>query len=211
MLLNKSHHALILPIALCLVSCSAGRNLTSQTRNREEIRTLAEEVGRLEESILSIRTEIRKLSLESVRKAEHSETEDVETVTETFDTSKPTDPATGTPPLQSRTTERRGNRRESTANEYTQTTSTVRTENLDTSRTVMESERLEVVESEAESAEDIRTESQKKGLSWGQKTLMYAGIAALLYLAVRLLLPGFSGVLSQFKQRLKSILKWINT
>lgn len=211
MLLNKSHHALILPIALCLVSCSAGRNLTSQTRNREEIRTLAEEVGRLEESILSIRTEIRQLSLESVRKAEHSETEDVETVTETFDTSKPTDPATGTPPLQSRTTERRGNRRESTANEYTQTTSTVRTENLDTSRTVMESERLEVVESEAESAEDIRTESQKKGLSWGQKTLMYAGISALLYLAVRLLLPGFSGVLSQFKQRLKSILKWINT
>lgn len=211
MLLNKSHHALILPIALCLVSCSAGRNLTSQTRNLEEIRTLAEEVGRLEESILSIRTEIRQLSLESVRKAEHSETEDVETVTETFDTSKPTDPATGTPPLQSRTTERRGNRRESTANEYTQTTSTVRTENLDTSRTVMEGERLEVVESEAESAEDIRTESQKKGLSWGQKTLMYAGIAALLYLAVRLLLPGFSGVLSQFKQRLKSILKWINT
>lgn len=209
MQLNKYHRALILPIALFLVSCSAGRNLTSHSQNREEIKALAEEVGRLEESLLSIRTEIRQLGLDSVRKTDLSETEDVETVTETFDTDKPTDPVTGTPPLQSRTTERRGNRRESTANEYTQITSTVRTEDRDTSRTVMESEHHEVVESETESAEDIREETQKKGLSWGQKTLMYAGIAALIYVAVRIFLkfyaPGFSGILSKIKQLLNSI------
>ena len=86
MQLNKYHRALILPIALFLVSCSAGRNLTSHSQNREEIKALAEEVGKLEESILSIRTEIRQLGLESVRKTDLSETEDVETVTETFDT-----------------------------------------------------------------------------------------------------------------------------
>lgn len=211
MQLNKYHRALILPIALFLVSCSAGRNLTSHSQNREEIKALAEEVGKLEESILSIRTEIRQLGLESVRKTDLSETEDVETVTETFDTDKPTDPETGTPPLLSRTTERRGNRRESTANEQTQIISTVRTEERDTSQTVMESEHLEVVESEAESTEDVREQTQIKGLSWGQKTLMYAGIAAILYVALRLFLkfymPGSTSVLSKIKQLLNSISK----
>lgn len=211
MQLNKYHRALILPIALFLVSCSAGRNLTSHSQNREETKALAEEVGRLEESILSIRTEIRQLGLESIRKTDLSETENVETVTETFDTDKPTDPETGTPPLLSRTIERRGNRRESTANEHTQISSTVRTEDRDTVRSVMESKRIEVVESEAESTKDILEKTPKEGLPWWQKTLMYSGIAAILFVAVHLFLkvykPGFAGVLSKIKQLLNSISK----
>lgn len=209
MQLNKYHLVLILPIALFHVSCSAGRNLSSHSRNQEEIKALAEEVGKLEESILSIKTEIRQLSLDSVQKTDLLETETVETVTEIFDTEKPTDPVTGTPPLQSRTIERRGNRRESTANEQTQIISSIKTEDRDTSRTVMESELYEVVESETESAEDVREEAQKKGLPWWQKTLMYAGLAVLIYVAVQIFLkfyvPGFSGVLSKIKQQLKSI------
>ncbi len=209
MQLNKYHRVLILPIALFLVSCSASRNLTSQSLNRKEIKLLAEEVGRLEESILSVRKEILQLDLSSVRKTDLSETENVETVTETFDTDKPTDPATGTPPLQSRTTERRGNRRESTANEHTQVISTVNAEDRDTVRTVLESEHLEVVESKVESTENIREQTQKKGIPWWQKTLMYAGMTAILYVAVRLFLkfykPGFAGVLSKIKQLLNSI------
>ena len=211
MQLNKYHLVLILPIALFHVSCSAGRNLSSHSRNQEEIKALAEEVGKLEESILSIRTEIRQLSLDSVQKTDLLETETVETVTEIFDTEKPTDPVTGTPPLQSRTIERRGNRRESTANEQTQIISTVRTEERDTTRTVVESNHLELVASEAESTGAILEQPQMKAVPRWQKILMYAGIVAILYAVLRLFIkfykPGFTGILSKIKQQLKSISK----
>ena len=209
MLLNKYHRALILPIALFLVSCSAGRNLTSHSRNREETKALAEEVGRLEESILSIRTEIRQLGLESVRKTDLSETETVETVTENFDTDKPTDPETGTPPLKSRTTERRGNHSTSTVNERTELETSSRTEARDSSRAEVASGLSEALESKTESKEDFREEAAKKSLTWGQKTLMYCGIGAILFavawIFLKLYKPRFVGVLTRIKQLLNSI------
>lgn len=209
MLLIKYHPALILPIALFLVSCSVSRNLTSQTQTREQIKALHEEVGRLEQNLLSMRTEIRELEFRGTRQSDRTDTEVVETVAETFDTDKPTDPETGTPPLKSRTTERRGARTTSTVNESTEANASSRTEARDSSRTEMAGELSETVDSETESEENIREETTKKGLTWGQKTLMYCGIGAILFavawIFLKLYKPRFVGVITKIKQLLNSI------
>lgn len=158
-----------------------------------------------------MRTDIRDLNLMEIRQTNRTDTEEVETVTETFDTDKPMDPDTGTPPLKSRTTVRRGIRSTSTANESTGIEASSRTETRDSSRTEMAEALSETVESEAESTEDIREEAPKKGLPWGQKTLMYCGVAAILLAVVRLVFklfkPSFAGILTKIKQLLNTILK----
>lgn len=207
--LTRYRHALILPIALFLVSCSVSRNLTSQTRTKEQIKALHEEVGRLDQNLLSMRTEIRELTIKGNRQTDRTDTEDVETVIETFDTDKPTDPGTGTPPLKSRTTERRGNRSTSKVNEVTEIETGSRTDVRDSSRTEMDKGLSETVESETDSKEDIREETPKKGPSWGQKTLMYCGIGAILFavawVVFKLYKPRFVGILTKIKQLLNII------
>ena len=211
MLLTKFHPALILPIALFLVSCSVSRNLTSQTQTRDQIKALHEEVGKLEQNLLSMRTEIQELSLRGNRQTDRTDTEEVETVTETFDTDKPTDPGTGTPPLKSRTTERRGNHSTSTVNESAELETSSRTEARDSSRAEMAGGLSEALESKTESKEDFREEAAKKSLTWGQKTLMYCGVGAILIafarIAFKLYKPRFSGVLTKIKQLLNNILR----
>lgn len=213
MQLTKFHPALIPLIALCLASCSVPRNLTQQTQTREEIRALSEKVGSLEMSLLSVRTEIQELNLDTSRQTARSEVADVETVRETFDTDKPTDPVTGTPPLKSRETQRMGNRTTTTVNESTQITSNAKAEVRDSSRTAMDGLQSETVESLAESAADIREETPapKKGLPWGQKTLMYCGAGAILLAVIWAVLkhykPRLNGVLTVFKKLFNSIAK----
>ena len=209
MLLTKFHPALILPIALFLVSCSVSRNLTSQTQTREQIKALHEEVGRLEQNLLSMRTEIQELEFRRNRQSDRTDTEVVETVAETFDTDKPTDPETGTPPLKSRTTERRGNHSTSTVNERTELETSSRTEARDSSRAEVASGLSEALESKTESKEDFREVAAKKSLTWGQKTLMYCGIGALLlavaWIVFKLYKPRLAGLLTRIKQLLNSI------
>lgn len=203
--------ALIPPIVLCLTSCSVFRNQSRQTQTREEIRSLSEKVGNLEQSFRSVETEIRQLNLDASRRTDCLEVADVETVRETFDTDKPTDPATGTPPLKSRETQRRAARSATTVSESARIAAAEKAETRDSSRTVMDSLQSETAESLTESSEDIREEAQKKGLSWWQKTLMYTGVTALTCMAARILLksyaPAYRGFLSKIKQLLKSILR----
>lgn len=203
--------ALIPPIVLCLTSCSVFRNQSRQTQTREEIRSLSEKVGNLEQSFQSVETEIRQLNLDASRRTDCLEAADVETVTETFDTDKPTDPATGTPPLKSRETQRRAARSATTVCESARIAAAEKAETRDSSRTVMDSLLSETSESLTESSEDIREEAQKKGLSWWQKTLMYTGAAAIL-LAVILAVFKYgkfrlNGIQTALKKLLNSIVK----
>lgn len=203
--------ALIPPIVLCLTSCSVFRNQSRQTQTREEIRSLSEKVGNLEQSFQSVETEIRQLNLDASRRTDCLEAADVETVTETFDTDKPTDPATGTPPLKSRETQRRAARSATTVCESARIAAAEKAETRDSSRTVMDSLLSETSESLTESSEDIREEAQKKGLSWWQKILMYTGAAAIL-LAVILAVFKYgkfrlNGIQTALKKLLNSIVK----
>lgn len=214
MRLTRYHLALIPPTVLCLASCSVSRNLSQQTQTKEEIRVLSEKVGSLEQSLLSVRAEIRQLNIDTSRLEDRSEVAEVETVSETFDTDKPTDPVTGTPPLKSRETRRMGTRATATVKSSAQIISNEKTEIRDSIRTVVDSLQTETVESTAKSEVDIREETPalKKGLTWLQKTLIYCGAGAIILGIVKVLIkyykPRSNGVLTLFKKLLNNITKW---
>lgn len=137
----------------------------------------------------------------------------METVKETFDTDKPTDPVTGTPPLKSRETQRLETRTTATVKSSTQIASNAKTEIRDSIRTVVDSLQTKTVETMAESKADIREETpaSKKGLTWLQKTLIYCGAGAILLGIIRVLIkyykPRSNGVLTLFKKLLNNIRK----
>lgn len=112
--------------------------------------------------------------------------EEVETVTEVFDTSQPADSLTGEPPLKSRTTEHR--RIASKVKEQASETNDVQ------SRSEQNIEQQQEVQAVTDTAVETDThieEVQRYGMTWLQRTLCYIGIAALvallLWVAWRLL------------------------
>lgn len=112
--------------------------------------------------------------------------EEVETVTEVFDTSQPTDSLTGTPPLKSRTTEHRRTK----SQEQTQATEQLNTHSGSVETTEQQHEEQTVTDTAIEGDTQIEVE-QRYSMTWLQRTLCYIGIAALvallLWIAWRLL------------------------
>ena len=210
MLSTRFLRVLIVPAVLSLTSCSVQRNLTRQSRSSQEIKALAAEVGSLERSVTSLRTEIRQLTLDVSRRTSTSETLRVERVTEVYDTDKPVDPALGTPPVKSRTTERSDTHTSVAVDESSSLTSGEMVESRDSSQTEADIRRTEAVDSRAEERESVsqETASGHKGATWGQKTLMYAGIAAIVYAVLKLVLGRkgalLKGILSMIKQLFKT-------
>lgn len=210
MLSTRFLRVLIVPAVLSLTSCSVQRNLTRQSRSSQEIKALAAEVGSLERSVTSLRTEIRQLTLDVSRRTSASETLRVERVTEVYDTDKPVDPALGTPPVKSRTTERSDAHTSVTVDESSSLTSDERVESRDSSQTEADIRRTEAVDSRTEERESVsqETASGHKEATWGQKTLMYAGIAAIVYVVLKLVLGRkgalLKGILSMIKQLFKT-------
>lgn len=106
--------------------------------------------------------------------------EEVETVTEVFDTSQPADTLTGEPPLKSRTTEHR--RTASKVKEQASETNDVQ------SRSKQNIEQQQEVQAVTDTAVETDThieEEQRYGMTWLQRTLCYIGIAALVALLLR--------------------------
>lgn len=112
--------------------------------------------------------------------------EEVETVTEVFDTSQPTDSLTGAPPLKSRTTEHRRTK----SQEQTQATEQLDTHSGSVETTEQQHEEQTVTDTAIEGDTQIEVE-QRYGMTWLQRTLCYIGIVALvallLWIAWRLL------------------------
>ena len=86
----------LLTLILGLLSCSASRKVSSSIKTDITDKTEAN-VTQKRDKDFSGRTE-------SHMTEDSSEAKDTEVVIEKFDTDKPTDPATGTPPLKERTT-----------------------------------------------------------------------------------------------------------
>ena len=148
-----------------------------------------------------MRAEIRELTVDKDKRADLSESEDVETVTETFDTERPADPETGVPPLKTRRTERRTRRSKATIEELSRVRSASIAEERDSIQATSSSDIHESTEAEAELEEDILESSpNRKGeLPWWQKTLMICGGSALALLALQLFKPRLKGFLSVLK------------
>ena len=87
---------ILLTLVLGLLGCSASRKVSSSTET--------EITDKTEANVTQKRDKDSSGRTESHMTEDSSETKDKEVVIEKFDTDKPTDPATGTPPLKERTT-----------------------------------------------------------------------------------------------------------
>lgn len=105
----------VLTLILGLLGCSASRKVSSSTET--------EITDKTEANVTQKRDKASSGRTESHMSEDSSGTKDKEVVIEKFDTDKPTDPATGTPPLKERTTIRE--RQE--AQQQTQTTTKIGT------------------------------------------------------------------------------------
>ena len=87
---------ILLTLVLGLLSCSASRKVSSSIKTDITEKT--------EANVTQKRDKDSSGRTESHMTEDSSETKDKEVVIEKFDTDKPTDPVTGTPPLKERTT-----------------------------------------------------------------------------------------------------------
>lgn len=122
MRLKKSILALTLTTALLATSCAAQKKAVEE--NHTEARSSAQ-LHTQETTLLDAATAsaVERMVEEQIRRLWENKTttdEATERITEIFDTTQPRDSATGTPPLLSRTTERREARQTSESRELTE-------------------------------------------------------------------------------------------
>lgn len=130
MRLKKSTLALTLTVALLATSCATPRKAMQETRTEAQ-----SSISRQTEATILLQEEtaamIERMVKERFRQLLESTTtkdEAAERITEIFDTSQPIDSVTGTPPLQSRVTERSESREKNDTRTQNEATSTARTE-----------------------------------------------------------------------------------
>ena len=140
---------ILLTLVLGLLGCSASRKVSSSTETEITDKTEAN-VTQKRDKDFSGRTETRVTE-------DSSGTKDKEVVIEKFDTDKPTDPATGTPPLKERTTIRE--RQE--AQQQTQATTATETY-VHESDSIADRSKYDIVELNKTTA----TEKTKKAVPW---------------------------------------------
>ncbi len=141
------------------------------------------------EQTTAVQHDAKADSASSAQASTHTETklladDQVEIITEIYDTTQPVDPATGTPPLKERTTQ--------TRRRIEQTRQTVDTEQA--VLTASTTENTTVIQDETHTRQETDTAveaTEKKGLNWLQRTLCVVGLLALLYIGIRLLLTYF--------------------
>ena len=171
MLLKKSILALTLTTALLATSCAAPKKAV------QENRTEAQSSGQLhtqETTLLDATTaaEVERMVEEHIRRLwEHRSTTDeaTERVTEIFDTSQPTDSTTGTPPLLSRTTERREARQTNESREQTETAATDSASVFQTAATTLGHDSETSLEAENRQESEARSKEEKRSsntLAW---------------------------------------------
>ena len=173
--------------ALCFTGCASCRNAQrTMTEMSEKIDLLQQTQAQMTESLTKMRADTTAQHLARLLNSQRDENEEVETVTEVFDTSQPTDSLTGTPPLKSRTTEHRRTK----SQEQTHATEQLDTQSGSVETTEQQHEEQTVTDTAIEG--DTHTEVEERyGMNWLQKTLCYIGVAAivllLLWVAWRLL------------------------
>lgn len=106
--------------------------------------------------------------------SQRNNNEEVETVTEVFDTSQPTDSLTGTPPLKSRTTEQRRTK----SQEQTHAIEQLDTQSGSVETTEQQHEEQTVTDTAIEGDTQIEVE-QRYSMTWLQKTLCHIGTASI--------------------------------
>lgn len=158
--------ALIAVSALCLWSCSTTKRATTASLQTE---------SNVEQQVIEREIEHERLDVSTV--TEQATDEEVVTTEREYDTTRPTDPATGTPPLKRETTQ---TRHKVDAGRQEQTVAQTADRQQDVTEQVV-----------TQSRDDIEVETnEKRGLNATQKILCSIGslalLAALVWLALKL-------------------------
>lgn len=186
---------LLLPAAL-LCACAPSRRTAavhSRAENDLRMQALREELSTRDSLFFRALYEELRRSLDGERQLHRVVGEEVETLTREYDTSRPVDTLTGTPPLWRETTRRRrltDSIRE--AGRVRQTERQVRSDTLLGGGHTGQQLRTEGNTSRQEVGETDLTTAQRRGLTWWQHALCIAGLLAVAYGSCRL-----------FKHRLK--------
>lgn len=169
---------LVLTISLLLASCAVQKRSTRTDAQLEGRTTEAAQVSTEQTTTVNNTTQGAEFLSTS---SDLAEDEQVTTEIIEYDTTQPTDSATGTPPVKSRTKQTRS--RTAHASSTTQAQQETAGEMQSRQETATEQTRT----TDTQVTADVQVvDEQKRGLSWWQKTLCIVGMAALLYLSVRL-------------------------
>lgn len=180
MLLKKSILALTLTTALLATSCAAQKKAVEESHT--EVQSSAQ-LHTQETALLDAATAARleRMVEEQIRRLWENKTttdEATERVTEIFDTTQPTDSATGTPPLLSRTTERREARQTSESREQSEATAAgTETQTRTADATLTETK---VTESETESRNETKSKEEKQSGNTAVRIALALTVLALL-------------------------------
>lgn len=166
---------LIIIISLAALQCSPLKRNTSGTIEQD---TVGSEQSAQQ---ATVHAELQgSITTSETTTTEQETREQEETVHEIFDTSKPIDPTTGTPPLQERIT--KNARRDESARQDTQTESQSESARIvDSTATVDQSRGAET-----RTAVTV-SHKEKKGLNWWQQTLCITGLMAALFGAFKII------------------------
>lgn len=120
----------MLTIVLSATSCATQRKTAEASHSQEQssVSAATEQTLRLEEQTAALVSRLFEERMNALRETTATTDEATERVTEIFDTTQPTDSVTGTPPLLSRTTERRNATSSEQTREQTEATAKEATE-----------------------------------------------------------------------------------
>lgn len=183
---------ILLPLLLAALLCACApsrRTATMRSHARSELQeqALREELSTRDSLFFRALCEELLRSLDGERHLHRVVGEEVETVTRVYDTSRPVDTLTGTPPLQREITRRR--RLTDSIRETGRVRQTERRIRSDTTLGgghTGQQLRTEGNTSRQEAAETDLTTARRRGLTWWQHALCIAGLLAAAYGSYRL-------------------------
>lgn len=192
--LKKYLHALIVLSALFLWSCSPVKRATTtdvQSASQAESQTILRREAETEiTATVAVRDSLH-VRMDSATDVWTAGTEEISIRIREYDTDKPVDPATGTPPLKRETTE---TRRRTDTGRQTQTTAQTTDQDReiveDVAKRLIDNTRLEEYYKHSNNTVAQVETSEKRGLNAIQKTLLTIGglvaLVGVIWLAVRL-------------------------
>lgn len=183
---------ILLPLLLAALFCACAPSrrtaaVHSRAENDLRMQVLREELSTRDSLFFRALCEELIRNLDGERHLHRVVGEEVETVTREYDTSRPVDTLTGTPPLRRETTQRR-RLTDSTheADRVRQTEHRIQADTILGGGHARQQLRTKGNTSRQEAAETDLTTAQRRGLTWWQHALCIAGLLVVAYGTYRL-------------------------
>ena len=155
----------MLTTALLATSCAAQKKAAQESRTEAQSSASVQTTvtTRLDSATVATLERMVEAQFRRLRETTIERDEATERVTEIFDTSQPRDSATGTPPLLSRTTERREARQRSDSREQTEAAATDSTKATKATAATLAGETATTAEAASLEMNETKSKEEKRG------------------------------------------------